>query len=117
MDWNLLTKDVARDIELAKKFEKTEIDIVFEHVKAGAVYPKGTNLKVNLAIKSKQNVSKVGLVLNGEYLGVKNSPPYLWGAETEASFKNMNTGVYNLKAHVTDVSGTRVEKIITITIK
>lgn len=117
MDWNLLTKDVERDIKIAENFEKTNIEIAFEKVEAGAVYPKGTDLAVNLSIKSTYAISKVGLVLNGEYLGIKTQAPYLWGAETDASFKNMNTGVYDLKAHVTDIKGNRVEKIITITIK
>ena len=51
-DWNQLTKDVERDIEMAKNFVKTDIDITFEHVNDGAVYPIGTNLTVNLDIKS-----------------------------------------------------------------
>lgn len=117
MDWNQLTKGVARDIELAERFEKINVDITFQHVKDGAVYPKGTDLKVNLLINSSNQISKVGLVLNGEFLGIKKSGPYLWGAETDASFKNMNTGIYELKAHVTDIGGTRVEKIITIRIE
>ena len=29
----------------------------------------------------------------------------------------MNTGVYELKAHVTDIHGVRVEKTITISVK
>lgn len=116
-DWNQLTKDVERDIEMAKNFVKTDIDITFEHVNDGAVYPIGTNLTVNLDIKSNLAVSMVGLVLNGEYLGIKKSPPYLWNAETTPPFKNMNTGAYEIKAHATDIHGVRVEKIINISIK
>lgn len=117
MDWNQLTKEVGQDIDLAENFERTNVEITFEHVKDGAVYPKGTDLKVNLLINSTQEISKVGLVLNGEFLGIKKNGPYLWGADTDASFKNMNTGIYELKAHVTDIGGTRVEKIITIRIE
>ncbi|WP_066631670.1 hypothetical protein [Labilibacter marinus] len=116
-DWNQLTKDVEHDIEMAKNFEKSQIDIVFEHVKDGAVYPVGTDLKVELSINSTLPVVLVGLVPNGEYIGVKKSPPYLWDSETTPSFKNMNTGIYELKVHATDIHGVRVEKIISITIK
>ncbi|MFY0654005.1 MAG: hypothetical protein JXQ96_18330 [Cyclobacteriaceae bacterium] len=117
MDWNQLTKEVERDIVLAENFERTIVEITFEHVKDGAIYPKGTDLKVNLLINSTHEISKVGLILNGEFLGTKKSGPFLWVAETDASFKNMNTGIYELKAHVTDSFGTRVEKIITIRIE
>ncbi|MDC0584722.1 hypothetical protein OAO55_03230 [Bacteroidales bacterium] len=116
-DWNQLTKDVERDIEMAKNFIKPDIDITFEGVTDGAVYPVGTNLSVNLSIKSTLPLAIVGLVPNGEFLGLKKTPPYLWDSETTPPFKNMNTGVYELKAHATDIHGVRLEKVITITIK
>ena len=116
-DWNQLTKDVERDIEMAKNFVKTDINITFEGVTDGAVYPVGANLSVNLSIESTLPLTIVGLVPNGEFLGLKKSPPYLWESETTPPFQNMNTGVYEIKAHATDIHGVRVEKIITITIK
>ncbi|WP_430936018.1 hypothetical protein [Saccharicrinis sp. 156] len=116
-DWNKLIKDVEGDIEMAKNFVKTEIDIKFEGVTDGAVYPVGTNLSVKLSIKSTLPLTIVGLVPNGEFLGLKKNPPYLWESETTPSFQNMNTGIYEIKAHATDIHGVRVEKIITITIK
>ncbi|WP_282136703.1 hypothetical protein [Seonamhaeicola maritimus] len=116
-DWNKLIKDVEGDIEMAKNFVKTEINITFEGVEDGAVYPVGTNLTINLNIKSALPLTIVGLVPNGEFLGLKKEPPYLWPSEATSTFRNMNTGVYELKAHATDVHGVRVEKIITITIK
>lgn len=116
-DWNKLVKDVEDDIEMARNFEKSQIDITFEGVEDGAVYPLGTNLSINLSINSSLPIKLVGLVPNGEFLGLKRSPPYLWEAETTPPFQNMNTGVYEIKAHATDVHGVRVEKIITISIQ
>jgi hypothetical protein len=102
---------------MAKNFIKTDINITFEGVTDGAVYPVGTNLSVNLNIESALPLKIVGLVPNGEFLGLKKEPPYVWSSETTSTFRNMNTGIYKLKAHATDIHDVRVEKIITITIK
>ena len=81
-DWNKLIKDVESDIEMARNFEKSQICITFEGMKDGGVYPVGTNLTVNLAINSSLPIKMVGLVPNGEFLGLKKDPPYLWDYKT-----------------------------------
>ncbi len=117
MDWNALTNDVEKDIEIAKTFEGFDVSIHFEGVQDGGVYPVGTDLKVNLVVNSTFDVDRVGLVLSGEYMGFKTEPPYLWDAEDEGALKNMNIGTYELKAWVRDSEGFRIDKIINITIK
>lgn len=117
MDWNALTKDVEKDIEIAKSFEGFDVNIDFEDIEDGSVYAVGSNLSVNLLIESTFEIETVGLVFNGEYLGVKKTEPFLWDAQNTASFKNMNIGSYELKAWVKDKNGFRIDKIIHIEVK
>ncbi|TYA70077.1 hypothetical protein [Seonamhaeicola marinus] len=117
MDWNALTADVKQDIEIAKDFKGFDVNISFENIKDGNVYPVGTDLTVNLVIESNIEIETVGFVLNGEYLGVKKNAPFLWNANNTASLKNMNTGSYELKAWVKDNTGFRIDKIINIEVK
>ncbi|MGC6431914.1 MAG: hypothetical protein ACON5F_12790 [Jejuia sp.] len=117
VNWKALTKDVEKDIEIAQTFEGFDVEISFEGVEDGGVYPIGTDLKVNLVVKSTFDVERVGLVLSGEYMGFKTKPPYLWDAKDEGALKNMNVGTYELKAYVRDSEGFRIDKIINITIE
>lgn len=116
-DWNKLVKDVEADIGLAKNFVNSDVEIIYEGVEDGAVYPVGTDLTVKLDIRSSLPIVKVGFVPNGEFTGFKLSPPYYWDSETTPALKNMNAGSFELKAHATDIHGVRVEKIINITIE
>jgi hypothetical protein len=117
MDWNELTKEVAHDIELAKTIEKFTIDISFENMSEGAEYPKGIDLTVNVLVESTFNIARVGLKVNGEYVGMDAQAPYTWDAEKDAAFKNMNSGTYILEADVIDENGNKTEKSIQIKVK
>jgi len=117
MDWNALTKEVERDIERARTAERYQLDISFGDIKDGVAYPKGTNLTVTVSVKSTFDVAVVTFKVNGEDLPIDSDPPYRWDGKHTPLFKNMASGIYELRVAATDKVGNVAEKIIKIVVK
>lgn len=116
-DWNELTKEVAQDIELARTMEKYQLELSFDGIKDGDVYPVGTDLSVKVQVMSTYDIEFVSIKVNGENLDDDDTFPYLWDSNEYAVLENMSTGGYEFLIDVMDVEGNVAEKIINITIQ
>ena len=117
MDWNALTKEVERDIERARTAERYQLDISFNDVKDGAVYPKGTNFSVTVSVESTFDITELFMKVNGEDLPADYDLPYQWDGTHTPLFKNMTPGIYRLRVFATDKVGNVAEKVIKIVVK
>lgn len=117
MDWKALTKHVDNDIELAKNPEKYQLDISFDSITEGAVYPNGADLTVTVLVKSTFDIERVTIKLNGEDLINDSMAPYQWDAETTPLLKNSTPGVYEFVTIAWDNMGHKAEKTIRVSVK
>jgi len=117
MDWNALTKDVERDIELARNAKRYQLDISFDDVKDGSSFPQGTDLAVTISAESTFDIAQTYMKVNGEDLVVHKTPPYRWDGSHTPLFKNMTPGIYRLRVFVTDTAGNEAEKEIKVVVK
>lgn len=116
-DWNELTKDAVRDIEIAKTFKPFKLSLAFDGIKDGDVYSIGKDLTIQVDVDATYEVKFVSIKLNGENLDNHNTFPYEWNPEEYAVLKNMTKGGYELLIDVRDVEGNISEKTINITIE
>jgi hypothetical protein len=117
LNWDKLTKEVAHDIEIAKTIEKFEIKIDVEGIKEGDEFPKGSNLTIKAEIKSTHEITRAGLLLNGEMVGWLKQKPFVWTADQYSQLKNMNPGKCVFEFTAIDEDGNKAEKMIQIAIK
>lgn len=117
LDWDELTREVAYDIEIALTIEKFEIDIQVEGIKEGEEFPQGTDLIIHAEINSTFDLSRVGLLINGERVGWANKKPFSWNAERYSQLEDMNLGSYVFEFTAIDSKGNKAEKMIQISVK
>lgn len=116
-DWNELTKEVAKDIEIARTFEPFQLSLAFEGIQDGDIHPIGVDLSVMINVESTYDIKFVSIKLNGENLDNDSTVPYLWDSSKYAVLKDMTKGSYEFLVDATDVEGNVAEKTINITIK
>jgi hypothetical protein len=117
MDWNALTKDVEKDIELAKNKGKYQLDVSFDNMTEGAEFPKGTDFTLTVKVNSTFYIEKVTIKVNGEDLIDDKLAPYVWDAKNTSIFKNIASGAYEFVVTATDNMGHKAEKTIHVLMK
>jgi len=88
LDWNDLTREVEQDIEIARTIQKFEIEITIEGIQDGDQFPEGTDLNIHAEIKSTFDITRAGLLINGERVGWLNKAPFKWNADKYSVLKN-----------------------------
>ncbi len=116
-EWNELTKEVAKDIEIANTYEPFQLSLSFDEIKDGDIFPVGTDLTIKVLVESTFDIEFVSIKLNGENLDNDSSFPYEWDSDKYAVLENMTPGGYEILVDVRDIKGNITEKTIDITIK
>lgn len=95
-------------------------DIYYVFPAPTEAFVSGSDVNVLVEASDDLVIRRVTLHLNGEGVGVKTEPPYLWGntdGNNDALLKNMAPGTYELKAVATYTDNTKETELTTFIVE
>lgn len=95
-------------------------DIYFVYPEPNETFPSGSDVNVLVEAADNSLITRIVLYIDGEGVGVKNAPPYLWGStdgNDDQALQNMAPGTYELEAIATYTDGSKESEFTTFTVE